>query len=275
MAAAKCVGRSHVKSGTPCQDSVWTESFTNGITVIALADGAGSSKFSHYGSSFVTRKAVELVGEHFCEALGAYPAFDEFKCKLIQQLQLELLQLAETGIDFQEQERTRYGLPGREDLSLVPCSVKDLSCTLLIVAVKGNQYIAIHLGDGVIGAEVELRGERRMNAISVPDNGEFANETHFITSRDARSLARGSIGKLDSPGKKTTGFILMSDGPESALFVKRGRTLASACHKLIAANRELSSEEMNDQLEATLENVVAQKTSDDCSIALLSRCFRP
>lgn len=270
-AASKCIGSNHGKTGTPCQDSVFTKLFDNGVSVIALADGAGSSRYSHYGSDFITKRTVEFIGERFMEAVDPRCPFNDFKKRLIYQLQLELLELSESGINFNESERRRYGLPSSDEQQLVPCDIEDLSCTLLAIAIRENKYLAIHLGDGVIGSEIEIYGKRWMRAISVPDNGEFANETHFITSKEAADQTRGFYGRLDAAGTKTTGFILMSDGPEAVLFDKRKQTLAAACHKLLYANRVLSSEETSKRLETTLKEVVSQKTSDDCSIALMSR----
>lgn len=54
-------GRSHIKSGIPCQDKTYSVVDDN-IQVIALADGAGSAKFSHYGAEAVTKFiCLELV----------------------------------------------------------------------------------------------------------------------------------------------------------------------------------------------------------------------
>ena len=270
-AAAKCVGSSHVKSGSPCQDSVSTGSTENGISVIALADGAGSSRFSHYGSELVVNRLVELVPAHLGEALASRAGLESFKDRLISQLQIDLLSLAEEGIDFSEEEREKHRLPVKGEIEKVPCDVKDLSSTLLFVAVYGNQYVALHLGDGVIGMEIERFGNKEMKTLSMPNNGDFANETHFLTSRNACFEAKVYKGRLDYVGRKTTGFILMSDGPEAALLNKRTAMLAPACHKLINANRLLESGDMEQQLSATLQQVIATKTSDDCSIALMSR----
>ena len=47
-------GRSHIKSDIPCQDKTYS-AFDNDTQVIALADGAGSAKLSHYGAETVTK----------------------------------------------------------------------------------------------------------------------------------------------------------------------------------------------------------------------------
>jgi hypothetical protein len=130
----------------------------------------------------------------------------------------------------------------------------------------------LHLGDGVVGAEIECySGGKTLLVLSSPDNGEFANETHFVTSENAVNSIRLYRGYLTTPWRSFAGFILMSDGPESALFHKSSGNLAAACSKLLSACRELPAEEMQRQLTATLKHVISMKTGDDCSIAMLAR----
>lgn len=270
LASARCVGSSHLQSDTPCQDWASTSTFDNGDVAIALADGAGSAKFSHYGSSLVVRRISKLISEHFDEAFGGAQEKTLFKKRLISQLQIDLNELAKLGIDLPDSERDRHDAPSRSKLLLVPCDMADLACTALCVVVRGNRYIAVHVGDGVIGAEVSRRGKISLEILSMPDNGEFANETYFVTSRKALESSRLITGRIDNGRKQITGFILMSDGPEASLYNKRESSLAPACSKLLAACRKMSEDDMCAQLENTLKNVIAKKTSDDCSLALMA-----
>lgn len=57
-------GRGHIKNHVPCQDKTKTI-FENGTYVIALADGAGSAKLSHYGASCVVESIGDLFIHHF------------------------------------------------------------------------------------------------------------------------------------------------------------------------------------------------------------------
>ena len=59
----KCAvqGLGHKDKDVPCQDKVYNLT-KNGVTAIALADGAGSAKFSHYGAELVTT----YICEKFC-----------------------------------------------------------------------------------------------------------------------------------------------------------------------------------------------------------------
>ncbi len=86
------------------------------------------------------------------------------------------------------------------------CDLHDLASTLLVVAIKGDAFLLLHLGDGICG----MLKDRTLVVASHPDNGEFGNETTFTTSKDAPLSARVFKGKLSD--KNFTGFVLMSDG---------------------------------------------------------------
>ena len=120
-------GRGHLKAGIPCQDKV--RAYRCGeVTVITLADGAGSAKLSHFGAEAVLDRISKNLGEYFEEY------FMESDASVIRQrLFSEILEALE-----ETQVRLR-------------CDLKDLSSTLLAVAVCGSRYFIIHIGDGVIG----------------------------------------------------------------------------------------------------------------------------
>ena len=267
----RCQGRSHVKSNTPCQDQVFSASFENGVHVIALADGAGSAALSHYGAYLAACGAATAVAEKFDEAFvpGGERTFRE---GLINCLQHRISMLAKLGIDLNDADRKRLGCPGKEEQLLVPCRPRDLASTLLLVAVKKKRYVAVHLGDGVIGLEhISRSGRNTLRVLSSPDNGEFSNETVFVTSAGAEASIRLYRGLSESLLNDVIGFILMSDGPEASLYHKRSATLARACGKLLAACRDLPQLEAEERLNSALRNVIAPMTSDDCSLAIMVR----
>lgn len=272
MACACNVGSSHLGSGAPCQDQVRVEQFKNGVRVIALADGAGSARYSHYGAFVAVKDALQLLSEHFDEAFGPQEQKERFAGKLIKYIQRDLIELSRIGINLTEKEREAGGAPCRSQLPLVPCATRDLACTILAVAVKEDRFVSIHLGDGVVGMEYTLMGRKRLSVISGPENGEFANETHFVTSSEASNKVRIRSGKLEmGKNSRVTGFIAMSDGPEVALYDKKTNSLAAACGKLFGACRSLDAEIMETKLHHTIESVIQRKTNDDCSIAILAR----
>ena len=140
--------------------------------------------------------------------------------------------------------------------------LKDLASTLLVAAVSDEKFFLAHLGDGVIG----YLNDAGLKVASTPDNGEFSNETVFITSANAASRMRIYKGEL----KSISGFILMSDGTEQSLYNKRNKTLAPAVKRLMHRTCLVSAEVLTPQLEEAL-GVVLENTQDDCSVAILAR----
>lgn len=149
--------------------------------------------------------------------------------------------------------------------------ISALAATILAVAVKKNRYIAIHLGDGVIGAEVVASdGGRELVTLSTPDNGEHSNETFFVTSGSAEEHVSISLGRVRECDRgEISGFILMSDGPEAALYRKADSALAPACLKLLDSARGLKKADYRHGLQGTLDLIARSKTYDDCSIAIM------
>ena len=232
-------GRGHIKNQVPCQDKTKTV-YEDGTYVIALADGAGSASLSHYGASCVVDSISELFVHHF---------EDLFANEDGRLVKLAIMEKVLADINSKAEE--------------LNCTPKDLASTMLVVAVNNDRFIIAHIGDGVIGY---LDGDALKTA-SAPSNGEHANETYFVTSRDAintMKLFKGSV-------KNIAGFVLMSDGSEQSLYNKKSNTLSPAVIKLMQRNIILDEEAMHEQLDSTFKNVIITRTHDDCSIALLSR----
>ena len=232
-------GRGHIKNQIPCQDKTKTI-FKDGTYVIALADGAGSAKLSHYGASCVVESISDLFIHHFENLFANEDG---------RQVKLAIIEKVLTDINSKAEE--------------LNCAPKDLAATMLVVAENNDRFIIAHIGDGVIGY---LDGNVLKTASS-PSNGEHANETYFVTSRDAINTMKLFKG----PIKNIAGFVLMSDGTEQSLYNKKSNTLSPAIIKLMQRNIILGEDAMCEQLDSTFKNVIITRTHDDCSIALLSR----
>jgi len=249
-------GRSHLKSETPCQDATYYDS--NGeVQVIALADGAGSARFSGYGAQTVTQKACKYLIANFHNMLDCDNGA-KVKTDLINYL-LSVLE---------ERKEKVQKKPEHFD-----CTLKDLASTFLMVAVSEKEFILAHIGDGVIG--YVKNGE--LKVASAPDNDEFANVTTFVTSGNALGSMRLIKGKLQG----ISGFILMSDGTENSLYNKQTGELSTACTKLIdvvAKSPSIQKQKRHNQkprhkaeIEQLFESKIRENTSDDCSVAILAR----
>jgi len=237
--ADACIqGKLHERKGIPCQDKTYAL-LNNDTVVISLADGASSCKYSHFGAEIVTTNICNLISKRFNMFL------DISKDKVANAILEDII-----------------GLLNRKAKEL-RTNTKELSSTLLFVAVRNNKYIAGHIGDGVIGA---LK-DGKLEVLSPPDNGEFANTTYFITSADASKRFRLISGSND----EIDGFILMSDGTAESLYDKRKNELSRISKQVLEWLDDNLSSVIKEALRSNLEKSFKKRTTDDCSINILRR----
>lgn len=237
--AAFCAvtGRAHVMVGTPCQDKVCS-ALRNGVSAIALCDGAGSAKLSHYGAECTAQTVCDYLCAHFDDIYANSDA------NVVRKALLESILSALTALSQKMQ-----------------CDIKELASTLLFVAVKNATFIAGHIGDGVLGY---LKGDALLVA-SKPNNGEFVNTTMFTTSSGSASamrLMKGILGEVHA-------FVIMSDGTETSFYNKRKGTLAPVLKRLMHLCAWREETVIEAMLQDALSGVMARATGDDMSIAFL------
>ncbi|MFC2747659.1 MAG: PP2C family serine/threonine-protein phosphatase [Campylobacter concisus] len=234
-------GRGHIKHNMPCQDKI--AYFQSGnLNIIALSDGAGSAKYSHFGAE----KSVKFVCEEFSKNFDGY--FNQQDGNVVKSAILS--KVRSRMIDLSNEH---------------DCEISDLAHTLLFVAIKDNNFILFHIGDGIIGCVKN----RQIKVASLPTNGEFANVTVFATSDDALQNAKIIKGKID----QIEGFVLMSDGSSESFYDKQSKNLTKILLKLINLNAILPSGILQDKLEISFEKSVLVKTSDDCSLVMISKAM--
>lgn len=141
-------------------------------------------------------------------------------------------------------------------------SLEDYACTLIFAAADDDRMLLGHLGDGVA---FSVRA-RSAEILSSPDNGEFANETHFFTARDAVKHFRLTATRLETP----VSILLASDGAAVSLLRRADQAVAPAVGRLCEWTASRPRKEMNTALKANLEGMFRHKTTDDCSIAIMA-----
>ncbi|WP_163555968.1 protein phosphatase 2C domain-containing protein [Helicobacter suis] len=153
--------------------------------------------------------------------------------------------------------------PLQDCLQKKTCELKDLACTLLAVAVRGDNYLWMRLGDGDLGVLMESE----LKAIQHAGDGEFSNETTFVTSKNAASYM--VIGKGNLRDKNIQGFVLMSDGSAESFYDNSKKKLVDKLRSYMRVGCVSGIDlKMQTALEQLMERV-RQKTFDDCSIAML------
>lgn len=236
-------GKGHVLDGKPGQDRFKYEA-RHGIQVLCLADGAGSASHSEHGAQTVVSAGCDFVLDSL--GPGQTTVKDLDGSTLLEHL-LDKVRSAAVRLD---------------------CDPKDLASTFLCVALTEESFFAVQIGDGVIGAERD--GE--LEVVTSPDNGEFANVTTFVTSRDAAASLQVVHGDLEG----YSGFVLMSDGTADSLFNFERRLLARACKSLFrivadAPTYAVANPAYKKDLKRIMDLQIREGTDDDCSIGLLVR----
>ena len=163
VVSASVRGTGHVRTGQPCQDSVYHRAdLPDGVLIAAVSDGAGSAARSEIGSALAVRKAVEsarLSMLHTSARLSEGYLRDTVRASVL---------LARSRL---EDEARRIG-----------ANVRDLSATLLLIICARDTIAAAQIGDGAVVVSGESGGYR---LFTTPQRGEYANVTVFLVSRNA------------------------------------------------------------------------------------------
>ncbi|MDR1094376.1 MAG: protein phosphatase 2C domain-containing protein [Clostridiales bacterium] len=256
-------GVSHVATGDPCQDRTATLT-ENGVMAIALADGAGSKKYSQFGAETACKTVCKLLCDRFdelillCEESGDAGVDKRRKKKFVKTVLDEVRKALGAALRTDE----------RIDKS---ATAADLSSTLLFFAMKGDLFIQGHIGDGVIGIW-EGADPCVAEEASEPENGAQPNITFFVPDSDAAEHLRVSGSRI-SKGRwrNIYGVLLMSDGAADLLYEKSTKLFNANTRLLFENFRATSRDVYKTALEAFLNNTVKKFSDDDLSINLLFR----
>lgn len=240
-AAASTTGHAHLRAGEPCQDAV-ARAVTGSTVAVCLADGAGSASASELGAAAATGVVVELLCSQF-SAWWSDPG--SVPTRMLAPVLAELGRVASSA-----------GVP-----------VDQLACTLLFAAatVRGGRvrHLCGNLGDGVI----LQREDDQVRLCLGPENGEFANQTWFVTSRDASAHFRVVAGEV--PLGRLPGWLLATDGAGPSLFGYYTGRVAPASLTVLEDTRTRTRRAAETTISKLLTGVLAARTHDDCSVGAL------
>ena len=235
ISSAVCTGRYHIEEDTPCQDAVCVRRGEKAVCV-ALADGAGSRANSDIGATCVTQHTAHLLSQRF-DSL-----WDMERAALARFLVEECLKVLEA------QEPPMY----------------EMASTLLFFAAhRDGRFLTGHLGDGV---QIQvLEGDEYPMVVSHPENGQYQNETIFLTADDAQEHFRIQKGMLDRPGV----FLMMSDGMAESLYLRKTGTPAPACGTIARWLAEGDEEVISQALVDNMKRTFSKHSGDDLSLAAI------
>jgi hypothetical protein len=225
----------HLTNGKGCEDQIKCVE-RNGVLACALADGAGSRKKCKIGARIAVDEACEELVEHFDDVRNRPRAE-----ALIHRIKLRL---ARRAAELQE-------------------DTGQLASTLAFVAIRGSEYVAGNLGDGIVG-RIQDSGSK---ILLEPKWGEFANQTYFTTDLVAIEQLRIVPGRAE---EDRSTFLLMSDGPVKRLYDFRSKALSPNGAKIGSWLFNSDADEVLSSLQSYMRDTLAPRANDDCSIILVS-----
>jgi hypothetical protein len=174
-------GLSHSKADLPCQDTVDWRHTASGELIAAVADGAGSARFSERGARLACEAALVFLENNLPKQLD--PASSKILCEaVLAESRKAILQEAEDGNFL----------------------AREMACTLLILILGKNFAAAAQIGDGAI---ILRNANGELFAFTTPPSAEYLNETTFLTADDALQNAQFAF----QPGP-ITGAVMFTDG---------------------------------------------------------------
>ena len=221
IVAASQRGRSHAQEGKArddhfafyhCDESDWY--------IIAVADGAGSAKFSRKGSEVACNAVVEycrtrlLENPEFERSIIDYEADRENKDKRTE-LTRHIIEIVYKGA-MRAHEEVKKTAAANTDSRL-----KDFATTLMFAVCKRYEFgwfiASFWVGDGAMCIFDAERHEIKL--LGTPDEGEFSGQTRFLTMpeifRDPEAVAK-RLRMAIVPD--FTALFLMTDGVSDPMF---------------------------------------------------------
>jgi hypothetical protein len=216
LIAASRRGRAHAHVGGFREDDFAMDA-GNGWAALAVADGAGSAKFSREGARLACQTTIETLINGLTAASDLDAKIDAWRTtgdaaayELRTALYAQLCGAAFEAYKRIEREAQRQ-----------KCAVTEYAATLLFAAAKsfpdGVFVAGFGIGDGVIGAYRTAVGEVR--PLNSPDGGEFAGQTAFLTVAEAFSDGNGLARRIQFDFlKPPVAIFLMTDGVSDPKF---------------------------------------------------------
>ena len=189
--AASARGSAHAAHGQPCQDAS-AHAVQGELLFGAVCDGAGSAVASDVGATRIAQGTVRAMAERAREL----PAHDHagFTAWIG-----DLLAAERAALEAHAEASGR--------------ALADFAATVVGVVAWPDGGWFFHLGDGA-GVARHAKG----CTLSPPENGEYANETYFLTGTAWRDHLR--ITPIAEPARSV---LLMTDGAMPFALAKGGQ----------------------------------------------------
>jgi hypothetical protein len=244
IATATTVGESHIQRGIGSDDAFATLQ-SGRWSALVVCDGAGSAARSREGANTVSSAfAKELIKiSKKIEHLGPGPWLNDSIISSVIAVRAELATVAQSF------------------------NLSDFHCTLVAALVSDTGGFSVHIGDGAVfvGRRTNLSSQIELH--SDPENGEYSNETFFVTETTwLRNLRIKPLGACD--------WVVITTDGAAALLLDRDIKSEVFSGLLEVLSTEKSLTKVEDDLAYFVESDYATACSnDDKSIVLAFRDF--
>ena len=243
VVAASVCGTSHIKSKQLCQDAHHWQLLPGNVLVAAAADGAGSASQGKIGAMVAVETAIENLA--IKELTQSYLDNDETVRSLLNDSLLAAKKAVEDEAEACNKE------------------LQDLATTLIIMVATPDMVAVVQVGDGMAVAK---DSQGNLLALTIPDNGEYINETTFLTSPGALDTAQMRLWRetIANVGLLTDGLQMLAlnmvvGEPHKPFFFPLFEFVQNAQDKTLA----------KEQLVSFLGSErITQRTDDDLTLIL-------
>ncbi len=217
IVAASKRGRSHAQDGKP-RDDDFRVSFNplDGWYVLAVADGAGSARYSREGSRIACAVTEEYCRQRLVEkGEGLETAIMEYAAERSKEALQPVVEKIH-DILFKGATEAYRAIIRRKD-ECEAAVLKDFSTTLLLAVCRKFSFgwfvASFGVGDGAIA--IYDKDADAVRLLNEPDGGEFAGQTRFLTME---SIFRDRPRIRLSIVPDFTALMLMTDGISDPFF---------------------------------------------------------
>ena len=257
---ASSIGKSHIDSNLPNQDSIYLQKTQDGLVAV-VCDGAGSAKFSQAGAAFfsqsIGKMLLSLGVSHSVSHRGIAFDLGQLKQQIIEQL-------SQIRLDLQSQLTAES-------------SLRDYHTTFTGLLIHANhQALLVQIGDSpLITSQFVVRHPHidyftNLQVYGDDSKNEYVNETHFITQDNWQSFLRVEAIDLS----QVDCLALMSDGCADLVF--EGASVTPKIYRPFFGNllfnltQSQSSQQGSAIIEQALGNPATYRlTGDDKSLVVL------
>ncbi|MDR6775692.1 PP2C family serine/threonine-protein phosphatase [Azospirillum sp. BE72] len=244
VVGASVVGPSHVHAGLPNQDAYAFE-VVDGALIVVVCDGAGSAASAEVGAGLMVRALLDNL--RGVSSTASAP------------LAVWVTAAVRDARQCLEEAAVRAGLP-----------LSDYHTTVVaaVLLPQGDGFV-LHIGDGAAVASASLAEDGTANwngaSVSAPENGEYANETFFVTQSCWADHLR------ITPLRGVTSILLMTDGAASFALHADGSPKVGFCEAVDRHLRRVHHADGAKALAASLASEKATHNPDDKTLVWARR----